>query len=98
MEQGKRDPGKDPQTYAIIGAAMAVHNEMGCGFLEPVDQECLAIELRLRGIPFERELPLGLHYKGHLLTGRHYRPDFICWNKIIVELKTVEQLTDKYVA
>ena len=58
---------RDPQTYAIIGAAMEVHRFLGCGFLEPVYQQALAKELLLRGIPFRREVELPITYKGDLL-------------------------------
>lgn len=71
----KEDP--DPQTYAIIGAAMEVHRELGHGFLEAVYQEALAIEFGLRGIPYEREKEIEVVFKGVTLkTG--YRADFLC--------------------
>ncbi len=82
---------KDPQTHAIIGAAIEVHRTMGAGFLEPVYQEALALELLDRGIPFECEVELPVHYKGHRLT-RAYRADFICHQSIIVELKALSAL------
>ena len=77
---------QDPRTYAIIGAAMEVHRELGAGFLEPVYQEALAQEFHQQGIPFEREVALHILYKGTKLnTG--YRANFICYGDILVELK-----------
>ena len=86
-------PGKkDAQTYAIIGAAMEVHNQLGSGFLEAVYQEALAKELAWRNIPFDREIELIINYKGESLACR-YRPDFICFGEVIVELKALEKLS-----
>lgn len=83
---------QDPQTYEVIGAAMAVHNELGHGFLEPVYQEALEIEFLARGISYEREKLLPIHYRGERLkTG--YRPDFICYSTLIVELKALRALS-----
>ena len=84
--------GNDPRTYAIIGAAMEVHRQLGHGFLEAVYQEALAIELIARGVPFQREVELPVSYKG---TPPHctYKADFICYEVIIVELKALAKLT-----
>lgn len=81
------------ESYAIMGACFEVYNEMGCGFVEPVYQECLEMELALRGIVFRRKAELEVHYKGRRIS-RKYIPDFICWDKIILEIKAVSQLAD----
>jgi GxxExxY protein len=78
----------DPRTYAIIGAAIEVHKQLGRGFLEAVYQEALAIELAGRDVPFAREVDLPILYKGMKLhTG--YRADFVCYDTIILELKAL---------
>ena len=82
-------------SFQIIGACFEVYNEMGCGFLESVYQECLAIEFRLRQIPFVAQHELKLRYKAENLEST-YKPDFICHERIIVELKAVTDLTDKH--
>ena len=79
---------RDPQTYAIIGAAMEVHRQLGNGFLETVYQEALAWEFEERAVPFAREQPLAIRYKDReLLT--QFRADFICFNEIIVEIAEI---------
>lgn len=81
----------DPQTYAIIGAAMEVHKQLGVGFLEAVYHDALEIELAARVIPLERERRLNISYKGNPLPSR-YQADFVCFGDIIVELKALDEL------
>ncbi len=83
------------ESYAIIGAAMEVYNVKGCGFLEPVYQECLMYELLDRTIPFVAKPSLALTYKTRTLKAT-YEPDFVCYEKIIVELKAVKVLADEH--
>ena len=83
------------ESYRIIGACFEVYKEKGCGFHEPVYQECLGIEFRLQGIPAVSKPKLELAYKGEKLEQR-FEPDYICFGKIIVELKAVSQLTDDH--
>ena len=85
---------QDKQTYSIIGAAMAVHRELGAGFLEAVYQEALELEFRYTGIPSLREVELPVRYRGELLT-TGYRADFLCYETIIVELKAIERMTSR---
>ena len=68
---------RDQKTYKIIGAAMEVHRELGCGFLEAVYQEALEREFEIQGIPFVAQPVLRINYKGKPLD-RRYQPDFIC--------------------
>ena len=82
---------KDIRTHAIIGAAIEVHRQLGCVFLEPVYQEALALELTRREVPHQRELELPIFYKGERL-GSSYRADFICFGAIVVELKALARL------
>jgi len=83
------------ESYAIMGACFEVYKEMGCGYLEPVYQECLENELRLRSIPFVSQQELILQYKGKPLVQR-YKPDFVCYEKIILEIKAVKNLADEH--
>ena len=82
----------DPETFAIIGAAMEVHRELGRGFLELVYQTALALEFQERGIPFKAEVALPIRYKGKLLTCA-YCADFVCFENIVLETKAIERLT-----
>ncbi len=82
----------DPRTFAIIGAAMEVHRLLGCGFLEPVYQAALMLEFANREIPFSREVKLPVFYKEVRLK-TPYKVDFICFDKIIVELKALGRLS-----
>jgi GxxExxY protein len=81
------------EVYAIQGAVFDVYWELGCGFLEAVYQECLEKELKIRGIPFESQKELRLSYKGEVLN-LTYKPDLVCFGKIIVELKAVKVVED----
>jgi GxxExxY protein len=81
------------ESYAINGAAMEVYNQLGHGFLEAVYQEALEKEFVIRGIPYEREKELLINYKGEVLK-QSYKADFVCYGKMIVELKTVSELND----
>ncbi|MBF0508671.1 MAG: GxxExxY protein [Deltaproteobacteria bacterium] len=83
---------KDPQTHAIIGAAMEVHRQLGPGFLEAVYQESLAMEFAARSIPFSREVGLPVFYKGQQLICS-YKADFVCYENVIVELKALHATT-----
>ncbi len=82
---------QDPRTYAIIGVAMEVHKQLGLGFLEPVYQEAMAIELGLVKIPFQKEVDLSVVYKGQKLKTL-YKADFLCFESVIVELNALSEL------
>jgi len=83
--------------YAIQGAIFDVYKEMGCGFLEAVYQECLEKEFTKRNIPFRAQGDIHLAYKGELLK-QTYKPDFICFGQIIVELKAVKEIAPEHKA
>jgi GxxExxY protein len=79
------------EAYAIIGAALDVHNELGSGFAEAVYQEAMGMELASRRIPFEALKKLSVRYKGKILKKRYFA-DFLCFSQIIVELKAQREL------
>ncbi|MGI6354545.1 MAG: GxxExxY protein [Lentisphaerae bacterium] len=93
-----REPSKeiDDLANAVIGAAIEVHRTLGPGYLESVYEEALAVELSLRKIPFEKQKPIGVEYKGHLIG--EGRLDLLISNSLIVELKTVDALAPIHTA
>ena len=84
-------------TYQILGACFEVYKRMGCGFLEAVYQECLEIEFSKREIPFEAQKELELVYKGNPLQ-QTYVPDFVCYDKVILEIKACSEMADEHAA
>ena len=83
------------ESFKIMGACFEVYKERGCGFLEPVYQECLAMEFRHQGLPHAEQPRLHLDYKGEPLK-QVYEPDFICFGEIILEIKAVRLLADEH--
>jgi GxxExxY protein len=85
------------ESYKIVGAAMNVHNVLGCGFLEAVYQDAFQVELELLNIPFEREVLLPITYKERKLSS-FYKADFICYENIVIELKALAAITSDHKA
>ena len=83
------------ESHRIIGSCFEVYNDKGCGFLEPVYQECLGIEFEYQRIPAIATPSLVLSYRGRILN-QTYAPDYVCFEKIIVELNAVSALTDEH--
>jgi GxxExxY protein len=83
------------ETYRILGACFEVYKDKGCGFLEPVYQECLGVEFGLRKLPAVAKPSFELEYKGVKLT-QTYIPDYFCFGEVIVELKALSQLEDRH--
>ena len=83
------------ESYKIIGACFEVYKAKGCGFTEALYQECLQIELELQAVPFVSQPELEMEYKGKLLS-QFYKPDFICFGKIVLEIKAVERIIDAH--
>ena len=100
MNQESRKAGKELRnkdiTQEVIAAAIAVHTELGPGFLESVYEQALAVEFALRGIAFVRQKPIPLFYRDHQI-GEH-RLDFLVEEKIVIELKAVERLENFHFA
>lgn len=83
------------EVYRLIGACIAVHNDKGNGYAEPVYQDCLEIELHLSSIPFDPQRKYQLEYRGHILK-HSYTPDLLCFEKIVVELKSAKCIADEH--
>jgi GxxExxY protein len=83
---------RDQKTFAIIGAAMEVHKELGSGFLEAVYQEALEREFTYQEMPYKSQPPVRIKYKGEPLK-KKYEPDFICYDEVIVEIKAMDKLS-----
>lgn len=88
-------PFPDPDTFKIIGAAMVVHTELGCGFLESVYRAALRIEFGRRGVTHRHEVKLPVSYRNEILVDLHYRVDFICFDDVIVEVKANDAITSR---
>ena len=85
----------EQESFQILGACFEVYKEKGAGFTEPIYQECLEIELTLRGIPFQPQPEVNMQYKGRTLV-KTFRPDFIVFGKIIVEIKALSALCEEH--
>lgn len=85
----------EQESFQIIGACFEVYKEKGAGFTEPIYQECLEVELTLRGIPFQPQPEVNMQYKGRTLV-KTFRPDFFVFGKIIVEIKALSALCDEH--
>ena len=83
------------ESFVIRGSVFEVYREMGCGFLEAVYQECLEKEFGKQKIPYVAQAELQLFYKSEKLQ-QTYKPDFICYDKIIVEIKAVKDISDEH--
>lgn len=83
------------ESYAILGACFEVYKSKGPGFLEAIYQECLELELSERSIPYSSQKPLTIYYKTSKLHQK-YVPDFVCYDRIILEIKAIKSLTDEH--
>ena len=83
------------ESYRIMGACFEVYKVMGSGFVEPVYQECMELELAIQGLPFRPQAALSLSYKNRQLR-RKYTPDFILFDKIVLEIKAIKELADEH--
>jgi GxxExxY protein len=85
----------EKETYEILGACFAVYRDKGCGFTEPLFQECLEIEFEHLALPIMAQPSLAMSHRGRTLRHR-FVPDFVCFGKIILEIKAVSQLADEH--
>ena len=83
------------ESYAIVGACFEVYKDKGCGFVEGVYQECLAIEFAHRDISFVAQQELDLFYRSQRLS-QTYKPDFVCFEQIIIEIKSVQNVAPEH--
>lgn len=97
MDASERESGNDlifkDEVFKIVGAAMNVSNHLGCGFLEAVYQEALELEFADDNIPFESQKLININYKGRIMK-KEYIADFLCYEKVIVEIKAIKQITE----
>ena len=91
----KTKPIHEREPYQIRGSCLEVYPEKGCGFLEAVFQECLELEPGLQGVPFVAPPEPSLSFKG-VPRKRRYKPDFVCFGRVLVELKAVSKLADEH--
>jgi GxxExxY protein len=96
LERREPEDKLDKLAHAVIGAAIEVHRHLGPGYLESVYQAALEVELKLQGIPFEPQKPVGVSYKGHPVGDG--RLDFLVSDMLVVELKAVDELADVHKA
>ena len=82
------------EVYAVVGAAIEVHRELGPGFLEAVYQEAMEAELRLLNIPFEAQKPVAIRYKDRILDKKYFA-DLVCFKQVLVEIKVIDRLPGK---
>ena len=82
---------RDPLTDKVIGLAIEVHRFLGPGLLESAYEECLCYELKEHQVPFERQVPLGIDYKGARLECG-YRMDIVIARSLVIEIKSIERL------
>ncbi|MFT5761393.1 MAG: GxxExxY protein [Polaribacter sp.] len=79
------------ESYKIIGSCMEVHKELGKGFSEIIYGDALELEFKINNIPYQREVKFNITYKGNLLT-HYYFADFVIYDKIILEIKAIQEL------
>ena len=93
MNMNKHELILKDEVYEVIGAAMEVSNELGCGFLEAVYEEALIFEFNKKKIPYKVQKEIEIKYKGETLKKKYYA-DFLCFDSVIVEIKAIKKLTE----